>query len=565
MNTEKTRLPGMQIFEAIERSLRGGERLFAARPALLYFFAFTLPLVLNILWAVFVIPPMPIHEDEFAYLLQADTYLHGRLTNPTHPLHEFFEVAQVMQEPTYTAKYPPITSLFFALGQRLFGHPIEGEWIAVSLAGMAACYALRAVFPLRWTLFALLIFSLHGRTLYWSQTFLGGGIFLLGGALVTGGMLRLGIASPARVRWHARKRPSRLILAGALVGTGLGLLILSRPFEGVIVTVVCFVGLLVRWLTTTSLQETVRVLIRPAAAALLPLSCFLLFWLIYNRAVTGSPTTLPYMVYQNRFDPAAPLFAWQKAKTLPLYHNPLMRELSQFQLEDWQKRTNNGANLLPMLVSLPKLDTTLMFLTVLKVLFWVSLVGLVLAWKRSPRVRTVALCVVGFAVLTQAATYMQSHYTTPGVTLMLILLIAGYRGLALGTPKLYRRASSGLILAVLTLVMVGRFGIAAVKTHGPEGMPEHHLPIIQRQPMIDRLTATGEKHLVIVRYLPDQPYTQEWLYNLADIDSQPVVWAVDRGSETNRTLLDYYKDRKVHLLVLGDKSNPVMLQDYPQP
>jgi hypothetical protein len=71
---------------------------------------------------------------------------------------------------------------------------------------------------------------------------------------------------------------------------------------------------------------------------------------------------------------------------------------------------------------------------------------------------------------------------------------------------------------------------------------------IQRAQILAALREQGGRHLVIVRYAPDHSPHDEWVYNDADIDGSPVVWARDLGPEQNQRLLEYYAHRRVWLL-----------------
>ena len=118
--------------------------------------------------------PYPSIHDEFSYLLAADTYAHGRLANPPHPLWKHFESMHILVQPTYASKYPPAQGLILAAGQVLFRMPIAGVWLSNALATLGAIWMLRGWMPYRWAFLGGFLLASHPLMIAWGQSYWGG-------------------------------------------------------------------------------------------------------------------------------------------------------------------------------------------------------------------------------------------------------------------------------------------------------------------------------------------------------------------------------------------------------
>lgn len=161
-----------------DKAFRWAERVlgsFARRPVLCYVVIAIAPLALRAL--VIPLSPAPaMHvHDEYSYLLEGDTFAHGRLTNPPHPLWMFFESIHIIQQPTYMGMYQPGQGMFLALGQILTGEPWYGVAISTGLMCAWLLWMLRGLFSPGWALLGASIAVIRiGIFSYWMSDYWGG-------------------------------------------------------------------------------------------------------------------------------------------------------------------------------------------------------------------------------------------------------------------------------------------------------------------------------------------------------------------------------------------------------
>ncbi len=488
--------------------------------------------------------PQPRWHDEFSFLLAEDTFFSGHLTNPTHPLWVFFESFHIIHHPTYMSMYPPAQGLILATGHWLFGHPWWGQWLVTGLMCGAFYWMLQGWVPPRWALYGGMLAVLRlGILSYWMNTYFLGSVPALGGALVLGAWPRLQRTAHARY--------------AVLMAMGLAILANSRPYEGFVLSLPIAVALLI-WLFSkagpSQPQKWLRIVL-PLAVLLFVFGSATAY---YNWRVTGSPVRMAYQVDRETYAQAPYFLMLSPRRALPYDHAVMQRFYEGVELREFREARTVPGFLHRMLL---KLDDLWLFY--LAPALTIPCLALCLAWGsvwRSQRMRfpLILAGVFVFALLPQ--TWTMPHYVAPAASLLYLFLVRGARHL-----RLWRRRTGGLgaalvrmIPIVLAAMIVLRVTAAASRTSIEQAWPRGNL---ERAAILSGLEKSGGRHLIFVQYASDHDVNQEWVYNRADIDGSPVVWARDMGDTANRKLIEYFHKR--HVWMLRPDQKPAGLAPYP--
>ncbi len=496
--------------------------------------------------------PKPFVADDFSFLLACNTFASGRLTNPTPAMWRSFETIHVTMKPTYMSMYFPGQGLLLAAGKVLFGNPWFAVLIASALMCAAVCWALQAWLPPGWALFGGLLAVVRlGLFSCWTNTYhAAGSLAAIGGALVIGSAPRL--MKTARLRY------------GLLMGIGIAILMLTRPFEGMLLCLPVAV-LLGRWVIKGSNRPPVPVLLRRAS---LPVAVFVGagLWLgYYDLKAFGNPLTLPYTVDRNTYA-VAPYYIWQHPRPIPEYSNSVMRRFYTHDEYEFYAKMHTRAGF--VLMTLLKVYLTFLFYAGFALLLPLIMIRRVFLDKR---LRFLVVCCLVLLAGMSIEVYLLPHYVAPFTAVFYAIGLQCLRHLRVLKSN---RQPVGLTLVrsitVVILLLAGlrlcarplHLGVPQEPTSGWNSTwfgPEHYGE--ERARAEARLEGLPGPQLAIVRYGPHHDNLNEWVYNSPDIDNSKVVWARELNSADNNKLIDYYQNRTVWLV--EPDSSPVAITAYP--
>jgi hypothetical protein len=187
------------------------------------------------------------------------------------------------------------------------------------------------------------------------------------------------------------------------------------------------------------------------------------------------------------------------------------------------------------------------------------------------RVRFLAICLGVLTVGMMVEIFLIPHYMAPFTAAIYALGLQGMRHMRVFRPGDQPVGMALVRLTMVVLIVMCGFRLYAQPLHlsfpewpsstwnfswyGPDVFGKDRVEVERK------LESLPGGQIAIVRYSAEHNPQDEWIYNAANIDQSKVIWAREMDPANNRELFQYYKDRKVWL-VLPD-TRPVTVSPYP--
>jgi hypothetical protein len=475
--------------------------------------------------------PEPRINDEYSYLLMADTFSHHRLTNPSPPAWQHFETFHVNLLPTYHSKYPVAQGAVLAFGEMVFNRPWIGVYLGTALMCGAICWALRAFVGPGWALLGgLLAVARFALLSYWMNSYWGGSVAALGGAVALGAVVRL---------FDPELSPRCRLALSATFAVGLVILATSRPYEGLAFALPLIAFFLYRLLSGGAAGSGVLPVLLPVlvigAAAIAAMG-------YYNHATTGKAWQMPYALYNRTSWPLA-LFLGQGENPQAQLSDPVF--VKYFKLIETEYEYEKSKSLSGILSLETKRLALNWFFYVGPALTIPVMIGFVSCMQR-PRLRIAVLVFLSTAIALGLYIYSLPHYAAVATIAIYIFAAEGLRYLW----DLGEKGERAFVIAVCLTVVV----VSLTRQTGATVLSTKFRFPDQRKLIAQQLEPEPGKHLVIVSYDLERHYPgNELVHNGADFGSEKVLWARDKGDKNNLDLCGAFPDRTIWRVIADDE------------
>jgi hypothetical protein len=404
----------------------------------------------------------------------------------------------------------------------------------------ALCWALQAWLPSQWAFLGGFLAAVRiGTFSYWANSYAGGAIAALGGALMLGALPRI--------------KQERRIGDSILFGLGAGILANSRPYEGLFYAAPIFIVLLA-WIiqrnTPAALKHKLVYVALPITVILIITVAFMGY---YSWRTTGSMFNTAYLVNAKTYF-VVPNFPWSGLNSAVHYNHPEMEKFYR----SWPLNAYEAARSHPILIAFTKAIELAFFFLGPLLAFPLLMLAFVLPAGFSCRdldskVKFLLLVCGSTSVALLLPIYFNPHYAAPMTCAIYALILFAMRRVS--RWRLDQRPVGKVLVwsvpVLCSLLFVIRSAAGPLHVPAETALPPSWWRVgaqnRRRAQVLADLKREPGKQLVIVRYSPSHYVNDEWVYNDADIDASPVVWARDMGA-ANAEVIRYFHERRVWLL-----------------